>query len=91
MCHYLFNYLDVNESALEDSFCALAPFSMTLSVGTQSTPLHGHLTCKCTNFQFPDNYNLHNLKGVRFSFGIVPHHSLPSSRENKYAPSLFFP
>jgi len=81
MCHHLFNYLDVNE----------ALFSMTLSVRTQSTPQDGHLTCKCTDFQYPDNYNLHNLKGVIFSIGIVPHHIPPSSRKNKYAPFLFSP
>lgn len=82
MCHYLFNYLDVNESALGDRFSALALFSMTLSVRAQSIPLDGHLTCKCTYLKFPDNYNF-NLKGVRFSFGIVSHYTLPSSRENK--------
>lgn len=75
-----FNYLDVNESAFEGRFCALALFIVTLSVGTQSTPLDGHFTCKCTDFQFPENYNLQNLKGVRFSFGIFPHHTLPSSK-----------
>lgn len=74
-----FNYLDVNESALEDRFCVFALFSMTLLASIQSA-LDSHLTCKRIHFHFPEKLQIAQLKGVRFSFGIISHHTLPRSR-----------